>query len=96
MTWEIALGIIALCGFCITTGTLAARLASALARLEASVRELSENIAAQRKSNDREHEQLRAVLGEHGRQLTQQDLRLHDLECGRREGEPCGARAREV
>lgn len=84
MTWEIALGVIALCGFCVTAGTLAARLASVLARLDASVRELSQSIADERRSNSREHEQMRAALDAQQKQLAQHGLRLHDLERARR------------
>ena len=70
MTWEIALGFIALAGFLITTGTLAARLAAALTRLEVSVKELSAAVSAQRTENVTDHRALRKTLDTHERRIT--------------------------
>ncbi len=70
MTWEIALGFIALAGFLITTGSIAARLSAALTRLEVSVKELSSAVAAQRTENGTEHRSMHQTLDVHERRLT--------------------------
>lgn len=70
MTWEIALGIIALAGFLITTGSLAARLASALTRLEVSVKELSAAVASLKNENGTEHRAIHQTLDTHERRIT--------------------------
>ncbi len=70
MTWEIALGVIALAGFLITIGTLSARISSVLTRLEVSVRELSAAAQAQRSENGSDHRFFRQTVENHETRIT--------------------------
>ncbi len=70
MTWEILCGIITLCGFGITVGTLVARLASVIARLSASVSDFSAAIASLKKENAVDHREIHATLSGHERRIT--------------------------
>lgn len=70
MTWEIALGVIALTGFLITIGTLSARISAVLARLEVSVRELSAAVAAHRSENGSDHRFFRQAVENHETRIT--------------------------
>lgn len=79
MSWEIVAGVITLSGFLITVGTLAAKLAGVLSRLETSVRELTETIAEVRRENLGEHRAMQQRLEGHENRITV-------LEVKRREG----------
>ncbi len=70
MTWEIALGMIALAGFLITIGTLSARLSAVLTRLEVSVKELSAAVAAHRSENGSDHRFFRQTMENHEKRIT--------------------------
>ena len=70
MTWEIFCGIVTLCGFGITVGTLVARLAAVIARLNASVTEFSAAIAALKKENAGDHRAMQEALNGHERRIT--------------------------
>ena len=80
MTWEIALGIIALAGFLITVGTLVFKLASALSRMEASVKGLRESFAAERKEKEKKHGEMSAEMKAQAETIRRLELRIHDLE----------------
>ena len=70
MTWEIALGFIALAGFLITIGTLSARLSAALTRLEVSLKELSAAMTAHRTENGSDHRFFRQMMENHEKRIT--------------------------
>ena len=70
MSWEIVCGIVTLCGFGITVGTLVARLAAVIARLNASVTEFSAAIASLKKENAGDHREIHAALAGHERRIT--------------------------
>ncbi|MBQ8746247.1 MAG: hypothetical protein IJZ08_00055 [Clostridia bacterium] len=70
MTWEIFCGIVTLCGFGITVGTLVARLAAVIARLNASVTEFSAAIASLKKENAGDHRAMQETLNGHERRIT--------------------------
>ena len=70
MTWEIFCGIVTLCGFGITVGTLVARLAAVIARLNASVTEFAATISAMKKENAGDHRQIHEALAGHERRIT--------------------------
>ena len=70
MTWEIFCGIVTLCGFGITVGTLVARLASVIARLNTSVTDFAAAIAALKKENAGDHREIHAALADHDRRIT--------------------------
>lgn len=70
MTWEIAAGVIALAGFTVTVGSLAAKLSGALTRLDSAVRELGEAIAEMRRENDTGHRVMRTHLEDHEKRIT--------------------------
>ena len=70
MTWEIFCGIVTLCGFGITVGTLVARLASVIARLSASVTDFSAAIESLKKENAVDHRAIQNTLNGHERRIT--------------------------
>lgn len=65
MSWEIVTGIIALSGFCVTIGTLTARLSAVIVRLDASVKALTREYAQLRE----ETQQMRRTVEHHERRF---------------------------
>lgn len=70
MTWEIFCGIVTLCGVGISVGTVVARLASVIARLNASVTDFAAAIESLKKENAGDHRAMQAALNGHERRIT--------------------------
>lgn len=80
MSWEIVAGIIALAGFVISIGTLLFKLSAVLTRLDVTVKDMQAANAADRKHKEAEHAEMYETLDAHGKQLSDHEMRIHDLE----------------
>lgn len=80
MTWEIAVGVIALVGFVVSIGTLLFKLSAVLTRLDVTVKDMQAANATDRKNKEAEHKEMYEMLEEHDKTLTKHEMRIHDLE----------------
>lgn len=65
MTWEIVLGIIALCGAAVTLGGVAVKLATTISRLDTTIVTLDKTISEIKVGNEREHCEIYGKLENH-------------------------------
>ena len=82
MTWEIALGVIALFGFVITCATVASKVASAIGEFKSAVADLKEALAEFRCNAHDTHEKLFSKLDEQTEKLNEHETRISILEKG--------------
>ena len=80
MTWEIALGIIALATFLITVGKIVAGLVKALTELTITVKELSAKFDASERKKTESHKKIWEHEGIQDKWLRNHEDRLHDLD----------------
>lgn len=82
MTWEIALGVIALFGFVITCVTAATKIATAIGEFKAAVADLREALTEFRCSAHDTHDKLFGKLDEHNERINDHETRIQILEKG--------------
>ena len=82
MTWEIALGVIALLGFVITCATAASKIAAAIGEFKAAVADLREALTEFRFSAHDTHDKLFGKLDEQTERLNDHETRIQILEKG--------------
>ena len=70
MTWEIVVGLIALCGVAVSLGTVLAKLVRALTRLEVTISTLETTLAELKSGNDAAHREIWGELEEHDERIT--------------------------
>lgn len=70
MSWEIVLGIIALCSSAVTIGGVAVRLAMVVSRLDTTVKALHDTVKELRVSNEHEHDEMYCKLNNHEGRIT--------------------------
>ena len=84
MTWEIALGIIALVGFIGTVGTWISKLSKTLGILENTIGILNRTIDEFKRSSHTTHEKLFERLTKDEKTIENHEVRIKDLENERR------------
>ena len=84
MTWEIALGVIALIGFVITCATVVSKIASAMGEFKAAVADLRETLAEFKCSAHDTHDKLFSKLDEQNDRLSDHETRIQILEEGKK------------
>lgn len=80
MTWEIALGVIALFGFVITCATAVSKLSKAMGNFETAVADLKETLKEFKNSAHDTHKELFGKVDEHSRKLGDHEIRIKNLE----------------
>lgn len=80
MTWEIALGVIALLGFAGTSAAQAWKLSKTIGSLESAVTSLESAVKEFRCNAHATHEKLFSRLDEHGKRLSEHEVRIKNLE----------------
>ena len=65
MTWEIVVGLIALCGVSVSLGGVLAKLVRTLTRLDVTLTALDKTVGDIRVENDAEHAEIRDKLENH-------------------------------
>ena len=65
MSWEIVLGIIALCGAGVTLGGVLAKLIHTLTRLDVTLTALDKTVGEDKSANEREHSAIHNKLDDH-------------------------------
>ena len=69
MTWEIVLGIIALCGFVGTIGAYAAKQGSILSKLETTLKALNATLEELKTNNKETHKDIYEKLSIHDKKI---------------------------
>ena len=75
MTWEIALGIIALVGFIATIGSMVWKLSSLLSRLESAVKALTEAVESLKNDNRGDHEKIFENIKDHEERIFKLEIK---------------------
>ncbi len=82
MTWEIALGVIALFGFVITCVTVSSKVASAMGEFKSAVADLKETLNEFRCNAHDTHDKLFGKLDDHTKKINDHETRIKILEKG--------------
>lgn len=80
MTWEIALGVIALAGFVMSIAAGASKLAKTMGVLENTIKVLRETISEFKHDSNSTHEKIFDRLNEDEKTLTDHEGRIQNLE----------------
>lgn len=80
MTWEVALGVIALFGFVISCATVAARVSKAIGSFEVAVADLKATLKEFKDSARDTHKELYGRLSDHEQKLGDHETRISILE----------------
>ena len=80
MTWEIAMGVIALAGFVITCTTAASKLSKAMGTFETAVADLKEALKEFKTGAHETHKELFGKINDHEKRIGDHENRISILE----------------
>lgn len=80
MTWEIALGVIALIGFVITCATAASKMSKAMGTFETAVADLKETLKEFKSGAHETHKELFGKINDHEKRIGDHEKRISFLE----------------
>ena len=80
MTWDIALGIFALCAFVLSIIGLTSKLSTAIATLNTTVQNLNKTIDGLKENNKEAHKEMYQRLNKHDKTLVDHERRIQNLE----------------